>query len=132
MSEMTMRLRKLQEDCNKLVIKNQPPMFVWQAVTAEHDLVQDAMDFAPVDIHRRPVTLPDDQAELIRLLNLGEVLLLSGILRLFVVPASMDPDQVGKLIEALRRRFGGNHSAVYKAAYKLLFPKEKTDGKCNR
>lgn len=132
MSEMTMRLRKLQKDCNDLVIKNQPPMFVWQCVSVDHDLVQNAQDYDPVDVHLRPVNLPDDQAELIRMINQGEVLLLSGILRLFCVPTSMNLDQVGKLIEALKRRFGGNHSAVYRAAYNILFPKEHSNGKSNR
>ena len=122
MSELGPKLKKLRKDCADLVVQRQAPQFIWQVVTKDSDLVQDAQTYSPVDRHRRPITLPDRIEERIALLNSGEALLLGGLLRLFCVPDSMSLDQVGKLIEALKRRFGGDHPVIYQMAYKLLFP----------
>ena len=122
MSELGPKLKRLREDYANLVALHQAPQFIWQVVTKDSDLVQDAQAYGPVDRHRRPITLPDRIEKRIALLNSGEALLLGGLLRLFVVPDSMNLDQVGKLIEALKRRFGGNHPVIYQMAYKLIFP----------
>jgi hypothetical protein len=132
MSELGPKLKKLREDYANLVALHQAPQFIWQVVTKDSDLVQDAQAYSPVDRHRRPITLPDHIEKRIALFNSGEALLLGGLLRIFIVPASMNLDQVGKLIEALKRRFGGDHSAVYRTTYKILFSKEHSNGKSNR
>lgn len=121
MSELGPRLKKLQQAYEEIEAKRRPVECIWQIVRRDSELVQDLEAFSPVSRSRGPAKLPDDEEERIRLLNKGEVLLLDGVLRLFVIPDEMDLDKVELLFDRLSCRYGTNQAALYAAAAKILY-----------
>lgn len=121
MSELGPRLRKLQQAYEEIEAKRRPVECVWQIVRRESELVQDLEAFSPVNRSRGPAKLPDDEEGRIALLNEGKVLLLTGVLRLFVIPDGMDLAKVELLFDRLSCRYGTNRAALYAAAAKILY-----------
>jgi hypothetical protein len=127
MSELTQKLKKLEKAFEEIEAKHRPIECVWQVVKRDSDFLLDIEMFSPVNRTRRPVKLPDDVEERIRLLNKGAVLLLNGVLRLFVVPDSYDQKLVERLFDKLSRTHGTNRAAMYAEAAQILF-KERKNG----
>lgn len=125
MSELGPRLRKLQQACEEIEAKRRPVECVWQIVRRDSELVQDLEAFSPVNRSRGPAKLPDDEAGRIALLNKGEVLLLDGVLRLFVIPDEIGLAKVELLFDRLSCRYGTNRTALFAAAAKILYTQKE-------
>ena len=121
MSELAMKLKRLQKAYEEIESKRRPVECVWQIVKRDSEFIQDLEAFSPVTRSRGPAKLPDDEEERITLLNKGEVLLLSGVLRLFCVPDEMDLAKVEVLFDRLSCRYGTNRAALYAEAAKILY-----------